>query len=218
MTRGFLKRNEAKRLKEEFENACLEQMDSLYNAALRLTNNSADAEELVQDTFLKAFRFSNRFEQGTNLKAWLFRIQTNTFINNYRRKEHERRYQERTPSDPLYDEILDREAQEFASNPETHAFSKFFKEELERSLEHLPEEFRLVIVLADIEGFSYKEISEMVCCPIGTVMSRLHRGRRMLQRELLDYAVEMGIRPEAGKGVGESAPTEISAYRQRQKR
>ena len=207
----------AKRFKEEFENACLEHMRSLYNAASRLTQNSADAEELVQDTYLKAFRFSNRFEPGTNLRAWLFRIQTNTFINNYRRKEHERRYQERVHSDPLYDEILDREAWAFAANPESHAFSRFFKEELELALDRLPQEFRLVIVLSDVEGFSYKEISEMVCCPIGTVMSRLHRGRRMLQRELVDYAVEMGIGTEREEN-GDSKLAEISAYRKRLKR
>jgi RNA polymerase sigma-70 factor, ECF subfamily len=177
----------------EFERACVEYLDDLYGAALRLTRDSSSAEELVQDTFVRALRFADSFEWGTNLKAWLFRILTNIFINGYRHRGHERRYLERAVSEPLYDEVLDRQAREYASDPEAHAFTRFFREDLERALEELPEDFRIVVVLADLQGFAYREIAEMIGCPIGTVMSRLHRGRRLLQRSLVDYALDAGI-------------------------
>lgn len=179
--------------REEFERACVEYLDDLYAAALRLARNPTAAEELVQDTFVRALRFANSFEWGTNLRAWLFRILTNTFINDYRHKVHERRYLERAASESLYDEVLDREARAYASNPEAHAFTAFFRKELERALDELPEDFKVVVVLADLQGFAYKEIAEMVGCPIGTVMSRLHRGRRLMQRELVDWAVAAGL-------------------------
>ncbi|MCP4599512.1 MAG: sigma-70 family RNA polymerase sigma factor [Proteobacteria bacterium] len=199
----------------KFERASLEHLDALYASALKLTRTPQDAEELVQDTYLKAFRFVHKFEWGTNLKAWLFRIQTNTFINEFRHKRHERHYLERAAAEPIYDEVFDREAQAYATNPETHAFTRFFKEDLERALDDLPDDFRVVVVLADIGGLSYKEIADMLGCPIGTVMSRLHRGRRLLQRELVDYAVEAGIRSDDSTDKKDSAPTNIKAYRHR---
>lgn len=180
---------------EEFETACMSHMDSLYAAALKMTRNQVEAEELVQDTFVRAFRFKKNFEWGTNLKAWLFRILTNTFINDYRHRKHEQRYMERASVEPLYDEVLNRHAAEYASNPENHVFTKFFKEDLDQALDEVPEDFRIAVVLSDIEGFSYKEIAEMLDKPIGTVMSRLHRGRKLLQRSLVDYAVEAGVIP-----------------------
>jgi RNA polymerase sigma-70 factor, ECF subfamily len=199
--------------RKRFEDACVEHLDALYAAALRMTRNGANAEELVQDTYVRAFRFADSFEWGTNLKAWLFRILTNTFINSYRHRAHERKYVERAAFEPIYDEVLDSEAREFASNPESHAFSTFFKRDLDRALDDLPEDFRVVVTLADLQGFSYKEISGMVDCPIGTVMSRLHRGRRMLQKQLVDHAVAVGIaRGKASGSVGEG-PTDINRYR-----
>ncbi len=198
---------------DEFERACLEHLNGLYAAALKLTTNEADADELVQDTYVKAFRFKSKFEWGTNLKAWLYRVLTNTFINDYRHKTNERRYVERAATEPIYDELLDREARAFAANPEAHAFTRFFERELNRALDVLPDEFRLVIVLADLQGFSYKEIAEIAGCPIGTVMSRLYRGRRLLQHELIDFAVESGL--EAGKARAEEAskPTDLKQFR-----
>lgn len=201
----------SKSAKQEFERACLEHLDALYASALRLTRSSSDAEELVQDTYLRALRFGHKFEWGTNLKAWLFRIQTNAFINEYRHKGRERRYLERAANETIYDEVFDREAQAFAADPEAHAFTKFFKEDLDRALDELPDDFRMVVVLADMEGFSYKEIAEMIDCPIGTVMSRLHRGRRLLQRELVDYAVEAGLAAKGAQKGGQA--TDISTYR-----
>ncbi len=208
-------RRAAKEARREFEGACLEHMDALYASALKLTRSSADAEELVQNTYLKAFRFAEKYEWGTNLKAWLFRIQTNAFINDYRHKRHERRYLERAATEPIYDDVFDREARAYATNPEAHAFNRFFKEDLERALEDLPDDFRVVVVLADMGGFSYKEIAEMIRCPIGTVMSRLHRGRRLLQRELVDYAIEAGLVPAKAEGKENEDPTDISDYRHR---
>jgi RNA polymerase sigma-70 factor, ECF subfamily len=203
-----------KRERKEFEQACLEHLDALYSAALKLTGSKHDAEELVQNTYLKALRFATRFEWGTNLKAWLFRIQTNAFINDYRHKKHEHRYLERAATESIYDEVFDREARAYAANPETHAFTRFFADDLERALEDLPEDFRLVLILSDIEGFSYKEIADIIGCPIGTVMSRLHRGRKLLQRDLVDYAVEAGLGTRQSADAGEVEPANILAYRQ----
>lgn len=209
MARGSGKTAERKR----FEDACVEHLDALYAAALRMTRNGSSAEELVQDTYVRAFRFAESFEWGTNLKAWLFRILTNTFINNYRHRTHERKYVERAASEPIYDEVLDREAREFASDPEAHVFSTFFKRDLDAALDDLPEDFRIVVTLADLQGFSYKEISQMVECPIGTVMSRLHRGRRMLQKQLVDHAVAAGIISVGAQVEAEQNTTDINRYR-----
>jgi len=214
------RRSQAKRddRRKEFEKACVEHIDALYASALKLTRDDVRAEELVQDTYLRAFRASDGFEWGTNLKAWLFRILTNTFINDYRHKIHERRYVERAAVEPLYDEVLDRQAREHASNPEAAVFSRFFQRDLEAALDDLPDDFRIVVVLADLQGFAYKEIAEMIGCPIGTVMSRLHRGRRLLQKALVDYAVAAGLvsAPEAAAGLGEAAPADLNEFRKRQ--
>ncbi len=204
-----------KETRQEFEKACLEHLDPLYASALKLTRSAHDAEELVQDTYLKAFRFADKFEWGTNLKAWLFRIQTNAFINEYRHKRHERRYLERAATEPIYDEVFNKEARAYSTNPEAHAFTRFFKEDLDRALEELPDDFRTVIVLSDLNGFSYKEIAKIVGCPVGTVMSRLHRGRRLLQRELVDHAVEAGIRVTRKTDDEKEALTDITDFRRR---
>lgn len=204
---------EKKQARREFEKACISHLDALYAGALKLTRSDTDAEELVQDTFVKAFRFAHKFEWGTNLKAWLFRIQSNTFINDYRHKGHERRYQERAATESIYDEVLDTEARAFASDPEKHAFNKFLGEELERAIDNLPDDFRLVVVLTDLQGFSYKEVAEILGCPIGTVMSRLHRARRMLQRELIDFAVDAGLTSAEG-----DKPTNIQEFRNKKVR
>jgi RNA polymerase sigma-70 factor, ECF subfamily len=201
----------------QFQAACVEHLDALYASALKLTRDGTRAEELVQDTYVRALRAEDGFEWGTNLKAWLFRILTNTFINDYRHKVHERRYVERAAVEPLYDEVLDRQAREYAADPEANLFSSFFKRDLERALEELPEEFRAVVVLADLQGFAYKEIADMLGCPIGTVMSRLHRGRRLLQRSLVDYAVAAGL-VEAPAGLGAEPaepPADLGEFRKR---
>ena len=186
---------------EEFETACMSHMDSLYAAALKMTRNQVEAEELVQDTFVRAFRFKKNFEWGTNLKAWLFRILTNTFINDYRHRKHEQRYMERASVEPLYDEVLNRHAAEYASNPENHVFTKFFKEDLDQALDEVPEDFRIAVVLSDIEGFSYKEIAEMLDKPIGTV--NLVENDNDERQDLAPWLAALLVVPDArGKGVG----------------
>jgi RNA polymerase sigma-70 factor (ECF subfamily) len=216
-TRRAETKREGKR--REFERACVTHLDALYASALKLTRDDVRAEELVQDTYLRAFRASDGFEWGTNLKAWLFRILTNAFINDYRHKIHERRYVERAAVEPLYDEVLDRQAREHAADPEAAVFSRFFQRDLESALDDLPDDFRIVVVLADLQGFAYKEIAEMIGCPIGTVMSRLHRGRRLLQKALVDYAVAAGLvrAPEAAvrDGGGSDAPADLIEFRKR---
>src|SRR5688572_21919755 len=171
-----------------FNREALVHLDALYGAALRFTRDARDAEDLVQDTVLSAYRFYDRFEEGSNCKAWLFKILTNTFINKYRRRVREREVQQQ-----LVDEdapsLISAEARASARDPERFLASGLLSEDVRRALDAVPADYRMAVVLCDLEEFSYKEIAEMMDCPVGTVMSRLHRGRRLLQRALLDYAV-----------------------------
>ncbi|MGH9120119.1 MAG: sigma-70 family RNA polymerase sigma factor [Acidimicrobiales bacterium] len=186
-------------------------MDSLYSAALRMTRNRPDAEDLVQETYLKAYRAYDSFTEGTNLKAWLYRILTNTFINTYRSKK--RRPEEQQLDDVedffLYRRLGGLEAAQIGRSAEDELFDWFTDTEVKDALESLPEQFRMAVLLADVEGFSYKEIADILDIPIGTVMSRLHRGRRGLQKRLYEFAVERGLldRPSAD-GNGEQQSTE----------
>ena len=177
-------------------------MDSLYSAALRLTRNAADAEDLVQETYLKAYRGFGGFEQGTNLRAWLYRILTNTFINSYRSRK---RRPDETELDDVEDLYLYRrlgglEAATVGRSAEDELMDWFSDAEVKQAVEELPEQFRMAVLLADVEGFSYKEIAEILDIPIGTVMSRLHRGRKALQRRLYEFAASHRL---VGSGDGE---------------
>jgi RNA polymerase sigma-70 factor (ECF subfamily) len=170
-------------------------MDSLYAAAMRMTRNRADAEDLVQETFLKAYRGFGGFQEGTNLKAWLYRILTNTYINVYRAKK--RRPEETDLDDVedlyLYKKLSSTDASALGRSAEDELFDLFTDDEVKAAVEDLPEQFRMAVLLADIEGFSYKEIAEILDIPIGTVMSRLHRGRKGLQKRLWDFATREGL-------------------------
>jgi len=187
-----------------FADQAMEYMPSLYSAALRMTRNPSDAEDLVQETYLRAYRGFGGFEEGTNLKAWLYRILTNTFINRYRAKK---RRPEETDFDDVEDFYLYKrmgglEEARASRSAEDELMDLFPEAEVKEAVESLPENFRLPVLLADVEGFSYKEIAEILDIPIGTVMSRLHRGRKALQRALYDFATERGIaakRPAPGE-------------------
>ena len=179
---------------DPFETEALSFLDALYRTALRMTRSEADAEDLVQETYIRAFRFREQFTPGTNLKAWLFRILTNTFINTYRRRQTQPEFTELDGVDEfsLYKRMSDLRTSSGAGNPETEFLNGIVDSEVKDALGELPEKFRQVVLL-DVEGFSYKEIAETVDIPIGTVMSRLHRGRKFLQKRLLDLAQQRGI-------------------------
>ena len=179
---------------DEFEAEALRHLDALYRTALRMTRSEADAEDLVQETYIRAFRFKDQFTLGTNMKAWLFRILTNTFINTYRRKTAQPEVTDLDGIDEfsLYRRMADDRAASTSPDPEAELLNSVVDTEVTNALEELPEKFRTTVLL-DVEGFSYKEIAEMLAIPIGTVMSRLHRGRKFLQKRLYDLARERGI-------------------------
>lgn len=185
--------------REDFTNDAMQYAPQLFATALRMTRNRADAEDLVQETFLKGWRAFDSYQQGTNLRAWLFRIMTNTFINKY--NSQQRRPQE-TELDEVEELYLFRRMGAFDQSKMTHSaedqmLELFTDEEVKNALEELPETFRIPVLLSDVEGFSYKEIAEMLEVPIGTVMSRLHRGRKAMQKMLYEYAKERGLVDES---------------------
>ena len=187
-----------------FSELAMPYMDALYSAALRMTRNPADAEDLVQETYLRAYRGFGGFKDGTNLKAWLYKILTNTFINTYRARK--RRPEETDLDDTedfsLYRRLGGLEAAAAERTPETEVLEAMPEAVVKEALESLPEQFRMAVLLADVEGFSYKEIAEIMDVPIGTVMSRLHRGRKQLQSRLWQFAQQRGLLPEPATAAG----------------
>lgn len=191
-------------------------MSSLYAAALRMTRNPSDAEDLVQETYLKAYRGFGGFQEGTNLKAWLYRILTNTYINTYRAKK--RRFDEtdldETEDLYLYRRLGGLEAVAAGRSAEDELMDWFTDHEVKEAIEALPEQFRVAVLLADVEGFSYKEIAEILDIPIGTVMSRLHRGRKALQKALYEFAASRGlterVAPSGADGDDVSGPEPVT--------
>lgn len=185
----------------DFERDAMQYTRQLYSAAMRMTRNPADAEDLVQETFLKAYRAYHTFQEGTNLKAWLYRILTNTYINKYRKDS-------RRPSEVdlgsvedlyLYRRVGSEESAEAARTTEDRVLDGLVESDIKKAVEDLPENFRLPVLLADLEGFSYKEIAEILDIPIGTVMSRLHRGRKAMQKSLWEFAMKRGLVPEGAE-------------------
>jgi RNA polymerase sigma-70 factor (ECF subfamily) len=180
----------------DFADQAMQYAPQLYSAAMRMTRNRADAEDLVQEAFLKGFRSFHTFKEGTNLRAWLFRILTNTYINKYRKKQ--RSFDESDLGDIedlyLYKRMGTFDDPSIGRSAEESLMEMLPDDEVKRALENLPENFRMPVILADVQGFAYKEIAEILEIPIGTVMSRLHRGRKQMQKALHDYAIDRGLR------------------------
>lgn len=192
------KKSEELENRRSFEREALPHMDALYRTGLRMTKNENDAEDLVQETFAKAYRFWDKFEKGTNARAWLFKIMTNIFINEYRSKS-------RAPVSVNVDDIDDNflygqlAATGPSDDPERQFFAKIFDDDVKKAIEDLPDDFRMVVILSFIEEFSYQEIAEICDLQLGTVKSRLHRGRKLLQKKLFDYAVKNGYIKDLAK-------------------
>lgn len=178
----------------EFEQGAMQHLDALYRTALRMTRNPQDAEDLVQETYLRAYRFFDKFQPGTNLRAWLFKIMTNTYINRYRKQAAEPKVDSLEDSEDftLYN-YLDNEATARGGSVEAQVLDQFAADDIKQAIEALPPQFRMAVLLADVEGFSYNEIAEILSIKKGTVMSRLFRGRRLLQKSLLDQAQAAGF-------------------------
>lgn len=176
----------------DFETAAIPFLDSLYNMAYRLTRNAEDAEDLIQETYFKAYKHYDKFQAGTNLKAWLFRIMKNTFINGYRKKQNQPQQSAFSEIEGTLEGLVETDAGQKIKNPEQEYLDKILDEDVQHALDTLREDYRMVVLLVDLEGFSYKEAASILEIPVGTVMSRLYRGRRMLEKVLLEYAQNRG--------------------------
>lgn len=207
--------------RREFEAIALPHLDALYGTAYRLARNPRDAEDLVQEALMRAYRFWETFEKDSNCKAWLLRILTNTFINEYQRKRRQREVLDAaTAEQSATDGVLVHEAAQAQRSPEGMMLERSVSDDVQRALDALPADFRTAVVLCDVEGLSYKEIAEVMDCPVGTVMSRLFRGRRLLQASLEQFAVEQGyVKPTTT--AAETAPAaaiDLAEYRQKKTR
>ena len=180
-----------KKKHREFEAEALPHMDVLYNFALRTTGNQDDAHDLLQETYLKAYRFWDKYEKGTNIRAWLFRIMKNSYINRYRKETKEPDKVDYEDIENFYNTI--RAESTDPNDLQKQLYGNLLGDEVTKALQELPDDFRTVVILCDIEGLTYEEIAEFVECPIGTVRSRLHRGRKLLQAELFEYAKQQGM-------------------------
>ena len=196
-----------------FETEARPHLDTLYSTALRLTRSPVDAEDLVQDTLVRAYRFYDRFEAGTNFKAWLLRIQMNAFVNRYRRSIRERQVFDGPMAAPVGEGVMSRATMRGLTDPVGDAQRQIIAREMNRAFEQLSEDARAMVLLADVEELSYKEIAEVMGCPIGTVMSCLHRARKQLQVSLQEHAVQLGI-IEADDD-SEEDPVSLEAFRSR---
>jgi RNA polymerase sigma-70 factor (ECF subfamily) len=185
--------------REDFTHDAMQHAPQLFSTAMRMTRNRSDAEDLVQETFIKAWRSFATYQQGTNLRAWLFRIMTNTYINKYNAQQRKPTETELDDVEELflYKRLGSVDQSQLSQSAEDQMLSLFTDDEVKKALEELPEQFRIPVLMSDVEGFSYKEIAEILEIPLGTVMSRLHRGRKSMQKMLYEYAKERGLINEA---------------------
>lgn len=220
----MLRKKKEARKKAEFEALVMPHLEALYGTAVRMTRNPQEADDLLQDTCLKAYRFLDKFQRGTNFKAWIFKILTNVFINRYRKLQRDREVRGEVEKDGHHAHILAQGPARDAQHPEETILDRLMSDDIREALEKLPPDFRMAIILSDVEEFSYKEIAEIMDCPVGTVMSRLYRARRQMQRLLYRHAVDRGF-IEAHEAEG-SAPgdspreaevTDLAAYRSRKR-
>jgi len=195
----FFSADRKKDLKAEFERVALPQLSRLYTSAIYFTKDKAEAEDLVQMTYLRAFRFFDKFATGTNVRAWLLSILRNLFINRYRQKRREPTTVDWEKIDEVYESMVEQGENLGRGNPEQHFVSQMMDDEVEAALKGLPEEFRTAIVLVDIEELSYQKTAQVMECPVGTVRSRVSRGRRMLQVALRGYALQRGLIRQSGE-------------------
>jgi RNA polymerase sigma-70 factor, ECF subfamily len=186
----------------DFEAAAMPFVDALYNTAYRMTRNAEDAEDLVQETYFKAYRYYDKFEEGTNFKAWLFKIMKNTFINNYRKRQLAPAFSDFSDIEESFESQVSEDVSRQTKNPEETLLENVLDEDVQEALDRLPPDYRMVVLLADLEGFSYKEIAEILEVPVGTVMSRLYRGRRLLEKVMLEFARDHNY-------LGEREPTKM---------
>jgi RNA polymerase sigma-70 factor (ECF subfamily) len=198
----------------EFERQALAHVDALYGAAYRLTRNPRDAEDLVQDALLRAYRFWDSFQQDSNCKAWLLRIVTNTFINEYQRRKRSREVLDAASAEQdATDGVLVQASANDKQSPERVLLDRSVSDDVQRALDQLPDDFRTAVILCDMQGLSYKEIAEIMECPVGTVMSRLFRGRKLLATALREFAINEGyVKPEAPAQADER-PVDLEKYR-----
>ncbi len=200
-----------------FEQQALEHIDALYGTALRLTGSRDSAEDLVQDTYVRALKFWTKFDPGTNLRAWLFRMMFNLFINQYRRTKRGREISEGHEQSDLRVQVLPDEHLAPTTTPEEFFFERLFSDDVVEALSDLAPDFKMVVLLADINGFSYKQIADILNIPVGTVMSRLHRGRRMLREKLYEFALKEGFIKSDASGSGDKnpQPADLDEYRRK---
>ena len=212
---GFLGFGKKNRQLDEFQALIETNLDGMFRVAMRYTRDKAQAEDLVHDTVVRALRFQDRFERGTNFKAWIYTVLTHTFIHRYRRQKREREILEGATQDDVASQLRSDEARALAATPELAYVEHMLSDDVVKALDALPEDFRTVVVLCDLEGLAYKDIAEAVDCPVGTVMSRLYRGRRLLEQKLAGLAIERGIIKPGAREAAESRVLDLQTFRRR---
>jgi RNA polymerase sigma-70 factor (ECF subfamily) len=201
--------------REAFEEAALEHLDALYGTALRMAGQVAEAEDLVQDTYLRALRFRKKFEPGTNLKAWMFKMMVNLFINRYRRERRSREIRGSSERLDMIEKLFTTDRLAATSRPQEYFFEKLFSDDVVAALDQLPHDFKMVVLLADVNEFSYAHIADILGIPVGTVMSRLHRGRKLLRAALYEFAVNEGyIKPNQQEEPSRQ-PADLASFREK---